>query len=51
MNEIYTVEYIEREAGLIILFFSPHVRKRKVNSRLFGFNEMDHRIMKRLGIR
>jgi hypothetical protein len=50
MDERFTVEYIEREANIIIKFFTR--RGKKKGQWLFTpFNDMDHRIMKRLGIK
>jgi hypothetical protein len=51
MDERYTSNYIEREASIIIFFFSPHIRKRPNTGRLYSFNEMDYRIMKRYGVK
>lgn len=51
MDEKYTPEYIAREAALIIQFFSPHQKKKNFSIRFFAYTEMDHRIMKKLGIK
>ena len=47
INEKYTVEYIEREASILIRMFSPHRKKRKFVHSDFMLTEMDKRIMRR----
>lgn len=48
IDEIYTIEYIEREASLIIRMFSPYKSKRKkFNVSQMPFSDLDRRIMKK----
>ncbi len=50
ISEIYTVEYIAREACILIRIFSPHKKKRRFIHRDFTPNEMDKRILQRWGV-
>ncbi len=51
ISEIYTVEYIEREASLIIRMLSPYKKsKKKFNHCYRPLSDLDRRIMKRWGI-
>jgi len=51
MDERFTVEYIQREANIIIKFFCKRQKKKGSQWLFTPFSEMDHRIMKRLGIK
>ena len=50
MNERFTIEYIKREASIIIRFFKPSKKKSR-DWLPVPFNDMDHRIMRNLGIK
>jgi hypothetical protein len=50
ISEIYTVEYIEKEAAILIRMFSPHRKKKKFVHYDFALTPMDKRIMHRWSV-